>query len=64
MVRFARKYKISEDGSKVTARPSGTEPLIKFYFGVKTDIANKEELKKAQSDLDKKIEGLMKSLGI
>jgi phosphoglucomutase len=54
----------AEDGSKVTARPSGTEPLIKFYFGVKTDIANKEELKKAQADLDKKIEGLKKSLGI
>ena len=54
----------AEDGSKVTARPSGTEPLIKFYFGVKTNIASKNELKKAQADLDKKIEGLKKSLGI
>lgn len=54
----------AEDGSKVTARPSGTEPLIKFYFGVKTNIANKGELKQAEEDLNKKIEGLKKSLGI
>lgn len=54
----------AEDGSKVTARPSGTEPLIKFYFGVKTNIANKDAMKQAEEDLNKKIEGLKKSLGI
>lgn len=54
----------AEDGSKVTARPSGTEPLIKFYFGVKTTISNKAELKQAEDALNKKIEGLKKSLGI
>ena len=54
----------AEDGSKVTARPSGTEPLIKFYFGVKTKINSKAELKQADEELNKKIEGLKKSLGI
>ena len=54
----------AEDGSKVTARPSGTEPLIKFYFGVKTNIGSKAELKQAEEELNKKIEGLKKSLGI
>lgn len=54
----------AEDGSKVTARPSGTEPLIKFYFGVKTKINSKAELKQAEEELNKKIEGLKKSLGI
>lgn len=54
----------AEDGSKVTARPSGTEPLIKFYFGVKTRINSKAELKQAEEELNKKIEGLKKSLGI
>ena len=54
----------AEDGSKVTARPSGTEPLIKFYFGVKTKINSKAELKQAEEKLNKKIEGLKKSLGI
>lgn len=54
----------AEDGSKVTARPSGTEPLIKFYFGVKTNISSKAELKQAEEELNKKIEGLKKSLGI
>ena len=29
---------ITEDGSKISARPSGTEPKIKFYFGVKTHL--------------------------
>ncbi|MBR5434703.1 MAG: phospho-sugar mutase [Bacteroidales bacterium] len=54
----------AEDGSKVTARPSGTEPLIKFYFGVKTNISSKAELKQAEEELNKKIEGLKNSLGI
>jgi phosphoglucomutase len=39
----------AEDGSKVTARPLGTEPLIKFYFGVKTDIANKRRTQEGSS---------------
>jgi phosphoglucomutase len=54
----------TEDGSKVTVRPSGTEPLIKFYFGVKTDVADKDSFKKAELVLQQKITELQKSLGI
>jgi phosphoglucomutase len=31
-----------EDGTKISARPSGTEPKIKFYFSVNTKLAGKE----------------------
>jgi phosphoglucomutase len=31
---------VTEDGSKISARPSGTEPKIKFYFSVKTKLEN------------------------
>lgn len=54
----------SEDGSKVTIRPSGTEPLIKFYFGVKTEVANRNSFKQAEAVLKDKIKALEKSLGI
>jgi len=33
---------ILADGSKISARPSGTEPKIKFYFSVNTKLASKE----------------------
>ncbi len=54
----------AQDGSKVTVRPSGTEPLIKFYFGVKTEISGVESMAKAEEILQSKISGLKKSLGI
>ncbi len=52
----------TEDGSKVTVRPSGTEPLIKFYFGVKTEVADKNSFKQAEVVLQDKIKALEKSL--
>lgn len=44
-----------EDGSKICARPSGTEPKIKFYFSVNTAIENLEEIPAAEAYLDQKI---------
>jgi phosphomannomutase len=44
-----------EDGSKICARPSGTEPKIKFYFSVNTAIENFAEIPEAEAYLDQKI---------
>jgi phosphoglucomutase len=54
----------TEDGTKIAARPSGTEPKIKFYFSVKNklyDISNAKEVKK---DLDTKIQRIIKELNL
>ncbi len=52
------------DGSKISMRPSGTEPKIKFYFGVKGKLERVEDFKKAEAELDGQIERMLKSLGI
>jgi phosphoglucomutase len=46
---------ITEDGSKISARPSGTEPKIKFYFSVKTNLANKAAFDSTFAQLEAKI---------
>src|SRR5699024_2519118 len=52
------------DGSWVCARPSGTEPLIKFYFGVKADSlgASEEQLSKLKDAMLKKLWKAIKDL--
>jgi len=52
------------DGSKVSVRPSGTEPKIKFYIEVKGNLASKADYNKAQAEAKAKIEALKKDLGI
>ena len=47
------------DGSKITMRPSGTEPKIKFYFSVKEKVT-KENLELKKNEIDKKVESLKK----
>ncbi|MCR9017393.1 phospho-sugar mutase [Aquiflexum gelatinilyticum] len=48
------------DGSKISARPSGTEPKIKYYFSVNEPLPNKEAYKAVEGSLERKIEGLKK----
>jgi phosphoglucomutase len=51
-----------EDGSKVSVRPSGTEPKIKFYISVKTQLSSKAGFEKANQQLDEKIKAIEKYL--
>ena len=51
-----------ENGNKVIVRPSGTEPKIKFYFGVKAPLASVADFDKTLAELDAKIEGIKKDL--
>ncbi|WP_284651302.1 phospho-sugar mutase [Flavobacterium terrisoli] len=51
-----------EDGSKICARPSGTEPKIKFYFSVNTAIENLEEIPAAEAYLDTKIQNIISEM--
>lgn len=48
-----------EDGSKICARPSGTEPKIKFYFSVNCAINSKNEVNEAETFLDNKIKNII-----
>jgi phosphoglucomutase len=54
----------TEDRSKIAARPSGTEPKIKFYFSVKTNLNSSEEAKQTEADLDAKIQRIIKELSL
>ena len=53
---------ILEDGSVVSVRPSGTEPKIKFYFGVRESLKKKSDFDRVNSFLDDKIEGIIRSM--
>lgn len=52
------------DGSKITIRPSGTEPKIKYYIGVKAPLSGKESFDEVNIDLDHKVDQIIQSLGV
>ena len=55
---------ITADGSKISARPSGTEPKIKFYFSVHTTLASKEAYDETFSSLENKIQRIIKDMSL
>ena len=54
----------TEDGTKVAARPSGTEPKIKFYFSVQSPLDTVENAIKKEQELDTKIDRIITEMAI
>ncbi|MBX2888070.1 MAG: phospho-sugar mutase [Ferruginibacter sp.] len=53
---------ILDDGTKISARPSGTEPKIKFYFSVNTSLSSADNFEKVEMELDKKIANIISEM--
>ncbi|AXY74848.1 phospho-sugar mutase [Paraflavitalea soli] len=53
---------ILADGSKISARPSGTEPKIKFYFSVNTKLDHAGNFDKVHGELNARIDGIIKDM--
>ena len=53
-----------EDGSKICARPSGTEPKIKFYFSVHAQLDMPENFEKVENQLDNKIATIIAEMNL
>src|SRR5690606_12333056 len=47
-----------EDGTKVSVRPSGTEPKIKFYIAVKAELPSREDFDRVNRELGERINGI------
>ena len=54
----------TENGTKVAARPSGTEPKIKFYISVNQELSAYEAYEQAHGKLDRKLELILQELGL
>ncbi len=54
----------TKDGTKISVRPSGTEPKIKFYFEVKGKLESRETFDNEEEKAEKKIDSIMEELGL
>jgi phosphoglucomutase len=54
----------TEDGSKISVRPSGTEPKIKFYIEVRGEMKTRADYDNADNNANTKIEAVRASLGV
>lgn len=54
----------TEDGTKISVRPSGTEPKIKFYFEVAGELTNRADYDAVEKQADEKIDAIMKELDL
>ena len=54
----------TEDGTKISVRPSGTEPKIKFYMEIKGEMKSADEYAKVDAEATAKVDAVKKSLGI
>jgi phosphomannomutase len=54
----------TEDGAKIAARPSGTEPKIKFYVSVNAELESVADFNEVNAILDTKIKRILEDLKI
>ncbi|MEM0933936.1 MAG: phospho-sugar mutase, partial [Bacteroidota bacterium] len=54
----------TEDGTRIAARPSGTEPKVKFYISTNAKLENVADFKSVNSQLNTKIEGIKAELNL
>jgi len=54
----------TQDGTKISVRPSGTEPKIKFYFEVTGELNSRKEFDAAEEKAEAKIDSIMEELGL
>jgi phosphoglucomutase len=54
----------TKDGSKISVRPSGTEPKIKFYFSVRDKLKDSDEYEDMNQILEKRINNIIKDIGL
>ncbi|MGD2033413.1 MAG: phospho-sugar mutase [Bacteroidales bacterium] len=54
----------TEDGSKISVRPSGTEPKIKYYFSVKDELKHVNDYESKRKQLETRIDDIINDLGI
>jgi len=54
----------TEDGTRIAARPSGTEPKVKFYMSTNTTLTKAGDFKSVNSQLDSKLEGIVAELNL
>jgi phosphoglucomutase len=55
---------ITENGTVISVRPSGTEPKIKFYFSVKLNLPHQSEFHSIEAQLDEKIAKLKEEMNL
>ena len=54
----------TEDGTRIAARPSGTEPKVKLYISTNTRLDDPSDFKSVNSQLDTKLEGILAELNL